>query len=82
MDYFTRLERIQNSPASRVSVATHDLNYFILEHDTTYVIVLSDPRAGGIYYQHIRARTLSMMVVEPKRKRSDWSRYVIEGTGA
>lgn len=61
MNYFDKLDKVQASPASRVSVARNELNYSTLEQDTVYTLILRDPR-GKIIFHKINARTISMML--------------------
>jgi len=58
--YEQLLDRVQCSPASRVSRMTSQLDTDTLEWTTTYVLILQNPR-GEIIHQRIHARTLSMM---------------------
>lgn len=61
MNYFDKLDKVQSSPASRVSVARTELNFSTLEHDTIYTVVLRNTR-GKVIFHKIRAVTLSMML--------------------
>lgn len=61
MSFQEQLTAVLNSPASRVARAVHELNPETMEWDTTYTLVLNDPRSGGPRYVKIEAKTISMM---------------------